>query len=223
MECTYDAMRRDPVVLDTVENGLLEEQGGICAYTGHRIAIAPTSGPSGSARKVDFHIEHLVSQRCCYYGQDADYANMVACWPRPNCGFEPAYGARKKGDWPSAAESYLFVSPLRSDCSSRFTFDRLGRISAAMMGDRAAEKTIKKLGLDHKTLVALRREAIQGALNPLSRPSTLEEKRKLLARMDRTTEALDKGGAVERMPFCFAIEAVLRREIDTLGKISKQA
>ena len=92
-----------------------------------------------------------------------------------------------------------------------------------MMGDRAAEKTIKKLGLDHKTLVALRREAIQGALNPLSRPSTLEEKRKLLARMDRTTEALDKGGAVERMPFCFAIEAVLRREIDTLGKISKQA
>ena len=33
MDCTYAEMRRDSAVLAAVENSLLHEQGGICAYT----------------------------------------------------------------------------------------------------------------------------------------------------------------------------------------------
>jgi len=171
MECIYDEMRRRQDVLEAVEDSLLAEQGSLCAYTGQRIDIEPSKSEAGDRREVDFHIEHLTPQVRGYYGQDTDYANLVACWPRPNCGFEPSYGARKKGNWPSPAEQDLFVSPLRDDCSKRFVFNRRGEIKPAKVGDTAAEETIRRLVLCNRTLTALRREAIRGALSPQKRAS----------------------------------------------------
>jgi len=102
MECSYDEMRGQQDVLEAVEASLLAEQGGLCAYTGRN--IEPSKSAATNPRKVDFHVEHMTAQAHCAYGQDTDYANLVACWPRPNCGFEPSYGARKKGNWPSPDE-----------------------------------------------------------------------------------------------------------------------
>jgi uncharacterized protein (TIGR02646 family) len=219
MECDYDSLRRFPNVLEVVEDGLFSEQGAICAYTGHRISLIPANQNAGITREVDFHIEHLTPRDHCVYGQKADYVNLVACWPRPNCGFEPAYGARKKGNWPAPAEQELFVSPLRPDCTSRFNFNHRGEISIARNNDVPAETTIEKLGLGHHTLTELRRNAIRGALNPASRQIKLSEARKLLALMQRDASQLNAGLAVKLLPFCFAIEPVLQREIRKLEGI----
>jgi uncharacterized protein (TIGR02646 family) len=221
-ECDYESLRKAPEVLEAVENGLFAEQGGICAYTGHKIGIT-----LGNPRDVDFHIEHLTPQKYCKqqygtYGKDADYLNLVGCWPRPNCGFEPAYGAKKKDHWPAPAEQALFVSPLRSGCSSRFKFNHRGEIAVARNNDAPAETTIKKLGLDHHTLTELRRNAIRGALNPASRQIKLTEARKLLADMQHAAAQLNAGIAAKLLPFCFAIEPALQREIRKLEGIMKR-
>jgi uncharacterized protein (TIGR02646 family) len=223
MECTYAELRREPNALEAVENGLSGEQGGICAYTGHRIRLTAANLAMGIQRTVDFHIEHLTPQTHCIYGQDTDYTNLVACWPRPNCGFEPAYGARKKGSWPSPSEQTQFVSPLRPDCSVRFAFNQRGEISSAREGDDAASETIKRLGLDHRTLTDLRKAAIRGALNPASQPIKLADARKLMKRMQQDIDNLDRGVPTQLLPFCFAVQSALEREIRKLEAIGKQA
>lgn len=218
-ECDYESLRKAPDVLKEVEDGLFAEQGGICAYTGHQIYLTHVDPHHGTNRDVKFHIEHLTPQRYCAYGQDADYMNLVACWPRPNCGFEPAYGAKKKDDWPTPAEQGLFISPLRPDCPSRFKYSHRGEITAAQNNDVPAKTTIEKLGLAHHTLTQLRRNAIRGALNPGSRQIKLAEARKLLAGMKQAAARLNAGIAAKLMPFCFAIEPALQREIRKLEGI----
>ena len=223
MECNYGEMRRDAKALAAVEESLWAEQGGLCAYTGHRIRLMS----DGELRNADFHLEHLTPQTYCKsefdsYGKDTDYSNLVACWPRPNVEFEPKYGARRKGNWPSPTEESQFVSPLRMDCLARFSFTRLGKISAANPNDDAAKETIKKLGLDHGTLTELRREAILGALNPASRQITLSQARSLLAQMQQTSNSLSQGQRVQLRAFCFAIQPALEREIRKLEAIQNQ-
>lgn len=214
-ECTYEAMRNESAVRQAVEEALFQEQGGLCAYTGAKLAMeTPTGG-------VDFHLEHLNPQTHCDDGQDTAYDNLVACWPRPNCGFEPAYGARKKGDWPSPAERHLFVSPLDPTCSARFVFNRRGEISPARPGDEAAETTIQKLGLRDPSLTALRAKAIQGFLSPKSRQIKLKEARQQLDRMVTDAEKLDRGESVRLPPYSFAIQQALVREIRKLEGIIK--
>jgi uncharacterized protein (TIGR02646 family) len=219
MECDYDSLRRSPEVLETVEDGLFTEQGGICAYTGHQLYLNSADQNTGRTRDVEFHIEHLTPQNHCTYDQETEYTNLVACWPAPNRGFEPAYGARKKGNWPGPASMDLFVSPLRSDCASRFKFNHRGEITVAHGNDSPAEATIKKLGLDHHTLTELRREAIRGTLNPTSRPIKLTEARKLLVHLRQVAARLDAGQAIKLPPFCFAVETALEREIRKLKGI----
>jgi uncharacterized protein (TIGR02646 family) len=203
---------------------LFLEQGGICAYTGHRIGLTPARPNTETQRDVNFHIEHLIPQTYCKteygnYGKDTEYDNLVACWPRPNCGFEPAYGARKKRSWPSVSEQSQFISPLRGDCSARFAYNSRGEISAAQMNDATVHETIDRLGLKHPTLTALRREAIRGALNPASRPIKLTEARRLLQRMQQDSHHVNQGVSTRLMPFCFAIEPALEREIRKLEAI----
>lgn len=212
LECTYDELRRDKCLTD-VEDSLFAEQGGICAYTGLRLHLR-TEGHKG----VGFHIEHLKPQQHCQYGQDADYINLVACWPRPNVGFEPAYGARSKRNWPSPQEGALFVSPLRPDCSSRFSFNHRGEITCAG-NDVAAAETIRKIGLSHRSLVELRRLAIRGVLSPAGRALTLHNARTLLRELDADIRSLEAGRTVQLMEFAFAIHAALRREIRKLERI----
>lgn len=216
-EFTYAAMRRDDAVVKDVEEGLHSEQGAVCAYTGRRIQLSV--GPTG---KAGFHLEHLKPQEHCGEGEDTDYRNLVACWPEPNSTERAAYGAVFKDNWPSLAEVPLFVSPLREDCTARFSFNRQGRIEAAREADPAAAETIRRLGLDHKELTALRKAAIQGALQPGGRPITLAEVAKLRRQMDRDEEELNRGGTVKLSPFCFAIRPQLDREITKLQVIRRR-
>ena len=76
----YGAMRRSKEVLAAVEDGLLVEQGGICAYTGRRITRRDSFG-----YQAGFHIEHLKPQKHFKQGEDTDYENLTE------------YGAVKKG------------------------------------------------------------------------------------------------------------------------------
>ncbi|MGA2223362.1 MAG: TIGR02646 family protein [Syntrophobacteraceae bacterium] len=212
-------MRRARDVLTDVENGLLAEQGEICAYTGLRIAIRSANDAPETTRDVDFHIEHLRPQVHCSDGKDTEYSNIVACWPRPNCGFEPAFGARKKQSWPSPQEETLFVSPLRDDCSARFTFNYRGEIAATYSNDQAAVETISRLGLDHDTLKELRKKAILGAFHPRGRPIRLKEALRLRSQLDKDSQALDRYLNVQLKPFCFVIRQALEHEIRKLEGI----
>ena len=227
LECTYEEMRRVSAVLEAVEDNSFAEQGGICAYTGHRLGLTAAQPNTGMQRDVNFHIEHLMPQTYCTteygnYGKDTAYDNLVACWPRPNCGFEAAYGARKKGSWPSVPEHPQFISPLRGDCSARFAYNHRGEISAAQMNDAATHETIDRLGLKHPEFTALRREAIRGALNPASRQIKLTEARKLLQRMQQDSHYVNQGVSIRLMPFCFAIQPAIEREIRKLEAILSQ-
>jgi uncharacterized protein (TIGR02646 family) len=199
-----------------VENGLHGEQGAICAYTGRRIQLRP-----GPPREIGFHLEHLTPQEHCEEGEDTDYNNLVACWPEPNSKESAPYGAVLKDNWPSPADEHLFVSPLRADCTSRFSFDRRGDISIARAGDTAAEETIMRLGLKHKELIALRKAAIQGALNPAGRLLSLPEAEKLRRGMDREEQELNQGRSVTLRPFCFAIRPQVDKEIIKLKAIKR--
>lgn len=217
MECTYEELRRDACIVD-VEDGLFAEQGGICAYTGLRLGLNRATSTSREPKGVGFHIEHITAQEHCGYGVDADYANMLACWPRPNCGFDPEFGARRKDNWPAPGQAASFVSPLRRDCSTRFTFDHRGKVSCSDE-DAAATETIRELGLDHARLVELRRQSVNGALAPGGKPITLREAIKLLARLDNEVQQLDSGASVNLMEFCFVIRPALEREIRKLRGI----
>ncbi len=220
MDCTYEEMRRDTCIVD-VEGSLFAEQGGICAYTGHRLRLQKANPETNATRTVGFHIEHLRPQEHCDYGQDAEYNNMVACWPRPNCGFEPDYGARKKDDWPSPHEEELFLSPLREDCSNRFTFNHRGEIAPTAGSDQPAKTTIEKLGLNNPKLVELRRAAIRGAFHPKGKPIRLNQALRLRDQYDEIFQILDAGGKVSLNAFCFAIRSALDREIRKLEGIRR--
>ena len=84
----------------------------------------------------------------------------------------------------------------------------------------ATVETIKKLGLDHKELRALRREAIRGALEPKrNQRLKLAEARKIKAEMERTEADLNSGGNGSLRAFCFAIKPFIDREVRKLEGI----
>lgn len=225
LECTYAELRRDPCIPD-IEDGLFEEQGGICAYAGHRLDLQPFDRAADTTRKVGFHLEHLTPQKYCTrdngnYGKDTSYENLVACWPKPNCGFTPAYGAIKKGDWPAPVQEPLFVSPVSEGCTARFKFDLLGRIMAANPSDEAANETIQKLGLDHPTLIDLRKKEIEGALSRNGQRLSLRVMQRLRDRLDQRFQNVDQGSKVRLPEFAFAIRSALETEIVRMEKRAK--
>jgi uncharacterized protein (TIGR02646 family) len=218
----YDAMRRDAEVLEAVEESLLHEQGGICAYTGRRIAL------EGSREgQVGFHLEHLKPQDHCELGEDCNYRNLVACWPEPNQTKGTPYGAVLKDNWPEPEEAHLFVTPLRDDCTRRFTFSikadeatdgkppsKTVWIEPAQANDAAAGQTIAKLQLNHSELRALRWDAVRGALHPPGIAYLkLSELEKLAKQMDKAESDLDNGMSVKLDAFCFAVRQALARLI----------
>lgn len=200
MVCNYEELRKAKAVLNALEQQLLKEQGGLCAYTGLQL-------------RNKFHLEHLVPQKYCHYGQDAAYTNLVACWPAPNTPSKTPYGAQKKDDWPAPSQSHLFVSPLVTACHQRFTFNSRGQIKATQNTDLAAQATIVNLGLDHPELTALRRQALQGALSPLKKKAAYQ--RRLAALQQQETQLLS-GQSVILSEFCFALSDVLQQRLARL-------
>ena len=193
-----------------IKDSLIAEQRGLCAYTGIRINAEHS------------HIEHLLPQEHCQRGQeDVSYTNMVACHPGTKDKHVP-FGALVKANWPSRAEQHLFVSPRSAGCEARFLFSERGRVTVAQ-NDEAARETVKRLGLDHTRLEAMRREAISATLRwkgenpPLL---DLSSARKRLASLESAETA---GGSLE--PFCFALKQTLRKHILKLESIreSKRA
>jgi uncharacterized protein (TIGR02646 family) len=143
--------------ISKVLEGLLVEQGYVCAYTLLRII------------KTSAHVEHLKPQTLCKredekrvveklqpLKEDIAWCNMVACTPEPNKAVKPPYGAVKKDDWWDQND---FLSPLDQTCEARFVFKDDGKIFPSTETDVAATKTIEKIGLDNEKLRELRKEA----------------------------------------------------------------
>jgi uncharacterized protein (TIGR02646 family) len=102
------------------------------------------------------HIEHILPQSRVPE-RAIDYNNMVYCHPgedSPRC----RYGAHAKGG--ALPTPGIFVSPLDTNCESRFAYRLSGEIVARLATDTAAVQTIEILNLKDDTLKNMRRAAI---------------------------------------------------------------
>jgi len=187
-----------------IRQALVVEQGGLCAYTGRRIDEASC------------HIEHPKPQTHCMNGEDASFANMLACVPAPNVPALP-YGAHKKGAWPDATEEALFVSPLRPGCEERFSFTLNGEIRASSPTDAAAMKTIEQLGLDHALMKQFRKAAIEATLGMRGRGYASLDLHNARARLNGLRTAEQNRRLLE--PFCFVLKQALQRHITRVEAI----
>ena len=197
----YALLRSSQETIRTVTDALLREQGGLCAYTGIRIAM-------GSC-----HIEHLKAQAHCSPAETVLYSNLVACHPSPNPRHKTPYGAEQKGNWPDPSEQHLFVSPLDRTCEKRFAFTLRGGIREQADGDQAAKTTIERIGLDHPELVAFRRAAIQGTLGRRNNLPLRDARRRL--------NFLRSHREGRREPFCFVLIQALQKHIVRLEAIAE--
>jgi 5,10-methylenetetrahydrofolate reductase len=100
-------------------------------------------------------------------------------------------------------------------------FKHNGVIEPTNHDDQAAKETIEKLGLNHPTLIELRRRSIRGAFHPKGRPLRLSEARRLKKQHDMNFQKLEAGDNVQLTAFCFAIRSALDREIRKLEGIKK--
>lgn len=178
---SYDDMPRE--VRQAVKDSLIQEQGGICCYTGRTIT------PETS------HIEHLKPQARCVGHEDTKYSNMLAAYPAANVPGQCPYGAHAKKDW---YDDHLFVHPLRRDCEARLRYRTDGKITPKSPSDSGAAETILHLGLDHRELEQMRQKAIHAALIEVH--LTKAEVRRLRDAMDQ------RDGAGNFRQFCFAIK-----------------
>ena len=184
LNCSYADMPGD--VKQTVTQHLLDEQGGLCCYTGQRIADQSS------------HIEHFKPQSLCANHEDVDYANLLAAYP-PGDARRCPYGAHAKGDWYDAE---LLVNPIRGNCESRFQFNQFGHIRPSDITDNAAIETIQHLRLDHSLLTDRRRQAIKTALYRKNEPVSNAKLRKII-RDDSVRDAKQ-----QFQPFCFVVQQV---------------
>ncbi len=128
-----------------VKSALMIEQGGICCYCEVKLEYN------------DSHIEHLDPQCQSLEGQ-LDFVNMLcSCQQKLKKG-EPRHCGNSKGD-----ES-ISITPLQSDCESKFTYTADGYIGFT---NEASQETIEHLKLDIDKLNALRKNAIEPFLDEL--------------------------------------------------------
>jgi hypothetical protein len=146
---------------------LTDEQKGLCAYTGvglNNLAIR-------NRQNLEFwykpHIEHLKSQHQCRLElegrggalgrdlcEDLAYSNLVAAVEVVGTASEH-FGAAYRQDRP------LPIIPTMPECETAFVYTAIGNI-IGNTGD--ADITIENLRLDHDTLAAWRRGAIDALL-----------------------------------------------------------
>lgn len=171
LEYNYNALRASRSTLTAVNQSLFEEQGGLCAYTELRIHYR------GSA-DITFHIEHLNPQENCEpgSGEDTEYTNLVAAWPKPNTGRSP-FGAHAKDNWTEA-----FLSPLNAASEKLIRFNHKGEL---LPKNELARVTVEDcLQLNHHELLARRKEAIKNVLNESQKPkAVLRDAKKILNEM----------------------------------------
>src|SRR5690349_6133383 len=76
---TYDDMPHH--VRQAVKACLIQEQGGLCCYTGRTI------------RPETSHIEHMTPQAACINHEDTDYENLLPAHPASDALSRCPYGA----------------------------------------------------------------------------------------------------------------------------------
>ncbi len=116
---------------------LREEQDDLCCYC--EIVIDETKT----------HVEHF-KPRSQYPGEVFSYQNMFACCQHPD-----SCGHKKKGKYFSE-----LISPLSTDCESRFTYTGMGNIIPKDENDTFAQDTIDLLGLNCKRLLDRRKNIL---------------------------------------------------------------
>lgn len=180
----YDSM--EAPLKEVVKQSLIEEQGGLCCYTGLRIT------------KTTSHIEHLKPQEKCENHEDTEYANLLAAYPSPNPKQECTFGAVHKKNWYAPD---LFIDPLRADCEIRLRYRDSGEVVPDKLNDTAAMETIKRLNLNDKELVLKRKQAIAGMLND---GLTKGQATRIIAKMDSKVNGM-------YYEFCFVIKQACSR------------
>ena len=182
INCGYGDMPSD--VRAVVKQQLLEEQGGLCCYTGMRVDSQKS------------HIEHFKPQKLCTDHEDVEYTNLLAAHPGTSAG-RCQFGARAKDDW---YDENLLVSPLHQSCKTKFRFDLFGRIKPAKSDDTAAQDTIERLKLNHELLTDYRIQAINAALFP-------DESQLSRAKLRKVIKGFCQRNTEQKFPhFCFVIQ-----------------
>jgi uncharacterized protein (TIGR02646 family) len=192
-----------------VRTSLIEEQGGICAYTMIRIEFSSS------------HTEHLKPQTKSReegrLAETTDYNNMVACYPHSRVDGEPsiAFGAiYRKSTW----DPVKYISPLTASCEAAFKYRPNGDIEASPKSNENAKWMIKALGLGAQELCDLRRSAIENlglslaADDPLS---ALQAKQLLQV-------ICDPDSAGQFRPYCVAIKNAAIEYVQLLEKFRKK-
>jgi hypothetical protein len=147
---------------------LIQEQKGLCAYTGTAIDDRLVQrAPPSDGHSFKPHIEHLKSQRQCRgeleaqggvvgrdLGEDLSYSNLVGALEVVGTPSEH-FGAVSRGD------QSLPIIPTDPVCTTAFLYAETGEILGNTPG---AHATIEALKLDHPTLNGWRSGAIQGLL-----------------------------------------------------------
>ena len=160
---------------DIVKKSLLKEQGYICCFCEMQLE---------NIEKCE--IEHIIPRHVVekYKKTDLDYDNFAACCYGGSKDKKPRvmHCDKAKDSWYNPA---LFVSPLQGDCKLYFKFESNGNILCSDDPKRrkAADMTIRKLGLDVQKLNDLRKAAIDVFLfvEPLERETII----KLVDRLER--------------------------------------
>lgn len=191
----------DPDLKEEIKRALVEEQGGLCAYTGIEIDLDSC------------HIEHLRPRTCWDDDSDVEYTNMVACFPRNPGDRGENFGATAKdrrSNWPCTEEEWnRFVTPLENRCEHCFLYETDGSISAE--GENpSAEETIQQLRLHDSELEDRRKRAIEGFIETFSqmdRDALITAIRKKVQQLERRYQQTEPG---RLRAFIFVITRAVR-------------
>ena len=186
-----------------VLTAMIEEQGGLCAYTMRRID------------ENSSHVEHIKPQSRCRQdvrGSDLDYTNLVACFPRDGMREPYRYGAQLKDNWWDR-DGAAFVSPLRPACEQLFRFKLDGKIQAT--DNRTdARTTITVLGLDHRSLTEDRKRVVEEFIYG----STGDDPMSFAAARRIRDTICDRDGSGLFYEFCVVLRAALEEYLEALQK-----
>lgn len=145
---SYNALAGEPkkAVLDS----LLAEQGHICCYCQREL------------RDGDYHIEHFKPKdKEKFPALQLDYSNLhCSCQKNLKSG-TPRHCGNSKENWFDEG----IISPLESDCETKFSYTFDGHIEPRDKNDERAMTTIKKLQLDINKLINMRKKAIEAFIN----------------------------------------------------------
>jgi len=130
-----------------VFESLLDEQGYICCYCEREL------------KNNDYHIEHFKPKDKNKFPKfQLDYNNLLCSCQRNTNHGAPLHCGNSKGNW---FNDELLISPLDSDCESKFIYTGDGHIKPSDKNVSSVVTTIKKLQLDIDKLVDLRKKAIE--------------------------------------------------------------